>query len=328
MNIQTIPIKEIQLEGPNFDDFIFTYPLNSRDLVDSIKKVGLLHPVCLRTYMEGWQIVYGAKRILACKELGWHEIPAQIVSVEEVSDMRALEMSLAEDILQRALNPIEKAMVFYKYQILGNWQISRLVNELAPQLGLPQSVEMVQNYISLLKLEKEIKIAVAHGSLTPAHAFLLLPLKPAERITIFKEVFKKCNPNLNEGREVINNLIDLKAIFKESIAEILSNKTMEDFLNSPTKSPREKCGLLRMELKKLRYPRLSNLESKFYQALNNLSLKNNIQVRPSPYFEENHLDIAFRIKDPADLKQTLDSLTGASKNGGIDKLFEIVKGEL
>ncbi|MFQ5864512.1 MAG: ParB/RepB/Spo0J family partition protein [bacterium] len=324
MNIRVIPIKDIVLEGSNFDDFTFSFPLSAGALQESIRKVGLLQPVCLRKHERGWQIIFGARRILACKELGWHRIPAQVYAARDLSVERALEISLEEDIQQRELNPVEKARVLSKFMHLANWGIPKLLQDIAPRLGLPPSVEMLNNYLSLSELEKEYQTAVATRSLSPAHAFQLVQLRPDERFTIFQEVFIKCRPNLNEARELIENLTDLGIILKKSIKEILSIKTISAFLNSSHKNPREKSNMLRKELKRLRYPQLTKLEERFSKSLKSLELKSNIQVRPSPFFEEKHLDVSFRVKNPNELDQTVESMAKVSENGGFTKLFEIV----
>ncbi|MFQ6115624.1 MAG: hypothetical protein ACE5NG_16310, partial [bacterium] len=119
---------------------------------------------------------------------------------------------------------------------------------------------------------------------------------------------------------------DLTVILKKSVKEILSLISISEFLDSSRKSPREKCNLLRQELKKLRYPQLTKLEERFSKSLSDLGLKSNIQVRPSPFFEENHVDVSFRVKNPDELNQTVESLLKASKNRGFTKLFAIVRG--
>jgi ParB/RepB/Spo0J family partition protein len=286
MKMHDIPVTDILLDGPDFDDFIFTYPLKSGALTESIQIVGLLHPVCLKKLESGWQIIFGARRILACRELGWEKIPAQIYDERELTNERALQISLEEDLLQKELNPVEQARVLFKFLQLENWDLPRVLQEIVPRLGIPPSVEIVKNYLAMLNLEEEYQIAVANGSLTPAHAFQLQPLSSDERRTIFEEVFQKCRPNVNEGRELIEYLTDLKIILKKRVQEILSIKTISEFLNAAQKSPREKCSLLRKALKKLRYPELSKLEERYSGALKELGLKGNIRVRPAPFLRK------------------------------------------
>lgn len=327
MKIHAIPLKDILLSGEDFDAFFFTFPLHTGLLKDSIRKLGLLHPVCLREHARGWQIVFGARRILACHELGWLDIPAQTLTAKSCSVEKALEISLAENTPHRRLNPMEQARALHKFHTLANWDISRLVAELAPQLGLPPSIEVVRNYLSLLRLEPDIQMAVAEGNLSPAHAFLLAPLNPPERIAIFNEIILTCLPSLSESREIIETLLDLKITLKKGIAESLGETYLSGILKSPLKNPREKCHLLRNALRRMRYPHLSRLEDEFAQILSALSLKNNIHVRHAPHFEGNYLDFDLRARTPRELEETVQHLSAVYANGGFRKLFDLVKCE-
>lgn len=88
-------------------------PLNVRkrisdlkELKDSIRSVGLLQPIIVRPAGDLFEVVVGQRRFLACKELGWKEIPAV---VREMSDKEALELSLTENIQIESLDPLERA---------------------------------------------------------------------------------------------------------------------------------------------------------------------------------------------------------------------------
>jgi ParB/RepB/Spo0J family partition protein len=50
-------------------------------LADSIKLNGLLHPIVVTT---GNELVCGARRLAACKALGWSDVPVHIVDLEDV----------------------------------------------------------------------------------------------------------------------------------------------------------------------------------------------------------------------------------------------------
>ncbi len=134
-----------------------------------------------------------------------------------------------------------------------------------------------------------------------------------------------CALSLNESREIIDNLVDLKVILKKSIPEILQESSFE-FLGWPTKNAREKNRMLRDQLHTLRFPRLSQLLQQFDDIRQELPLRSNIQVRHAPYFEGNQLEINLRANSTAELGDSLAQLSAASANGGIQKLFDLVRG--
>jgi ParB/RepB/Spo0J family partition protein len=82
-------------------------------LARSVADVGLLHPIVTRP--DG-TLIAGARRLAACKQLGWSEIPATVIDLDSVVRGEFAENSHRKDFLpseidaiRRALEPIEKA---------------------------------------------------------------------------------------------------------------------------------------------------------------------------------------------------------------------------
>jgi ParB-like chromosome segregation protein Spo0J len=59
---------------------------NIDDLVDSIREVGLLHPVVVD---HGGNLIAGERRLAACRRLGLRDIPATIVELDADKTLRA-----------------------------------------------------------------------------------------------------------------------------------------------------------------------------------------------------------------------------------------------
>lgn len=77
---------------------------NVDDLVDSIKRVGLIEPIVVRKNNSKYMIVAGERRFHAAERLGWTEIPAIIT---EANPELCYEMALAENEKRKSLNPWE-----------------------------------------------------------------------------------------------------------------------------------------------------------------------------------------------------------------------------
>jgi ParB-like chromosome segregation protein Spo0J len=82
-------------------------------LAASIKDIGLLHPVVVNP--DG-VLIAGARRIEACKQLGWTEVPVRVVDLTEIVRGEYAENTHRKDFLpseidaiRRALEPEEKA---------------------------------------------------------------------------------------------------------------------------------------------------------------------------------------------------------------------------
>ncbi len=70
-------------------------------LMKSVESVGLINPV---TVNEKDELLAGARRYQAVKELGWEEIPVQVVTCDEL--MQEL-ISIDENLVRSPLNPLE-----------------------------------------------------------------------------------------------------------------------------------------------------------------------------------------------------------------------------
>lgn len=78
---------------------------NLEELAESIRKIGLLQPIIVRSNnSENFEIVAGNRRFSACKKLGLRKIPCHIV---ELDDKKAFEVSVIENVQRRTLNPID-----------------------------------------------------------------------------------------------------------------------------------------------------------------------------------------------------------------------------
>ncbi|PJZ70740.1 chromosome partitioning protein ParB [Leptospira perolatii] len=74
------------------------------DLVESMRRLGLIEPIVVRRSGKRYQIVAGERRYQAAKLLGWKSIPA----IEtDASEDRCYEMALAENEKRKSLNPWE-----------------------------------------------------------------------------------------------------------------------------------------------------------------------------------------------------------------------------
>ena len=140
------------------------------ELIDSIRKVGLLQPVVVRVTHDGnFQVVSGCRRYSACKALRWRTIPCVII---DAGDKEAFEISLIENLQRASLEPLEKAQAFKKYVLESGWGG---ISELATKIG--RSHSYVIKYIMLLELPQDIIDFVNTQQLDSSAAQELFPIK-------------------------------------------------------------------------------------------------------------------------------------------------------
>ncbi|MBU6430724.1 MAG: ParB N-terminal domain-containing protein, partial [Cyanobacteria bacterium REEB65] len=83
-----------------------------RALMESIAEVGLLHPVVVTP--EG-RLIAGQRRLEACRQLGWEDVPVTVVDLLQAARGEAHENFIRKDLLpseivalKRAIEPLER----------------------------------------------------------------------------------------------------------------------------------------------------------------------------------------------------------------------------
>ena len=140
------------------------------ELAASIRANGIIQPIVVRQYQEGYQIVAGERRWRAAKLAGITEVP---VVVQDVADPRMLELALIENIQREDLNPIETA---HAYERLSR-ELGLSHEEIGRRTGKDRT--SITNIVRLLKLPKEVQLLVAEHRLTMGHARAILGLPDA-----------------------------------------------------------------------------------------------------------------------------------------------------
>ncbi len=160
---QTLRISEIEPNRSqprkNFDDETISA------LADSIKQHGILQPLLVRPYGNGYQIVAGERRWRAARMLGMSEVPVQI---KELTDSEAMQLALIENLQRENLNPIEEAQGYY--ELTENFGMTQ--EEISKTVGRSRSA--VANAMRLLSLPEEVRTMLEDGELSVGHAKALL----------------------------------------------------------------------------------------------------------------------------------------------------------
>jgi ParB family transcriptional regulator, chromosome partitioning protein len=142
------------------------------ELADSIRQVGLLQPVVVRTAAPGrYELVMGERRWRAAQRAGLTEIGA-IVKQTQNDDL--LRDALIENLHRQQLDPLEEAAAYQ--QLLDDFGATH--EELARKIG--RSRPHITNTLRLLNLPPAVQKRVAAGVLSAGHARALLGLDDSE----------------------------------------------------------------------------------------------------------------------------------------------------
>jgi len=147
----------------NFD------PIALEELKKSILENGLIQPVTVRRVEDHrYQLISGERRLKACIDIGYRDIPAYIIKVD--SDESMLAMALIENIQREKLNPVEIGMAYKR--LMEECHLTQ--EQIADKVGKDRTT--VANSIRLLKLPREILDSLIAEEITSGHARALINL--------------------------------------------------------------------------------------------------------------------------------------------------------
>lgn len=135
-------------------------------LADSIRRLGILHPLLVGKTAAGHQLISGERRLRAAKLAGLDKVP---VVIREISSNRELALlSLAENIHREELNLIDQAKILKHAQ--ENFKME--VEEIADSTGL--ETEELEKVLRVLDLPEKVKQKHLDGRLSNEKLYQLL----------------------------------------------------------------------------------------------------------------------------------------------------------
>lgn len=149
-------------------------------LISSIKDHGLLQPILIRPFEQGFEIVAGHRRFQACRSLRWRFIPCKI---RDLTNKEAFEIQLTENMQRKSMDPMEEAEAFRRYVVDFGWGG---VTELASKIG--KSEEYVSHRIQLLKLPEEIKLNITSNRLNVSSAMELTNISAEKQNMVIRQI--------------------------------------------------------------------------------------------------------------------------------------------
>ena len=189
------------------------------ELASSIREQGILQPITARPLGSGkFEVVAGERRWRAAQLAGLQEVP---VLLKEVSEQKALELALIENIQRRDLSPIEEAEAYSRLMI----DHSLTQQEVAQKVGKERAT--VANLLRLLNLVPELQEKLSTGELAMGQAKLLLSvldkalqLKIGMKVVRGRLTVKATEKLIKESRRSPkSDVVDIEEISAQSLVK-------------------------------------------------------------------------------------------------------------
>jgi len=191
-----------------------------QELSDSIKEVGIIQPIIVRTQAGGgYQIVAGERRWRAAQMAGLSEVP---VIIKDLSDREMAELALIENLQREDLDAVEEAE---GYRHLMN-EYSMTQEQVAERVG--KSRPAVANSVRLLELPGQVLEMLRNGDIAAGHARALLSLTNEDDMVRIGTIAAKKGMTV---REVEKTVRKEKEAGKAKKAERTQQSTRHSFLD-------------------------------------------------------------------------------------------------
>ncbi len=299
-------MQTISLDKINFHDrtYCISYPLEDDLLVGSIRRFGVLTPLCLLPGLPA-VVITGFKRIAAATTIGLKEIPCTFV---DVSERQALLMSIADN-LKRPLNTIEKASCVQKMSTL-DFAMDE-VYEVMKMIGLPAHKKAFSAASAIALLEGPVRDFIVRWRVPINVVGQLLSFDPEERAHIVR-ITDPLNVTVSHLREMLQLLMLVKV--KKGHIDFQVLELPEDMEE------------LKQRLKKIVQPILFSLQEKLRKIKASSALPPSIQIHVDPVFEKEPIDIRIRARNPLEVEDAVAKLSSLLKEGLFRSIFELTHG--
>ena len=303
--IQKIPLNQIDLSDETFS---VNFMPDLQRLRSSVEEVGLIQPVLLREKVNGYQIVCGFRRISVFQELKRAEIDSKVFKQGEMEDIQLFSLSLHENLTARGFNIVEKAMALDKLIRWFRVDPTVAVRTYLPLFSLESHEKILNTYLSLARMEDELKKYVLREEVSRSNIRKLSALTPEDR-----EALLSFLPSLKLGenrlREVLNLLDEISRREGLGVKEILRKEDLQKIVSQTDLTPSQRTERVKKVLMNLRYPRMHRREEEFEKKRKALNLPPGLSLNHSLFFEGKGLKMEFQFETIEEYQGILSSLS-------------------
>ncbi|HNR67251.1 MAG TPA: ParB N-terminal domain-containing protein [bacterium] len=295
-------------------------PLSPAHLEPSIRRLGLLHPLVVRSRGTNFQIVCGFQRAKVAQHISLEHLPCFVVEASD--DWQLFLYSLEDNLTIRSYNPIEISTILHKCGAQFNRSDQQILQEIVPRLGFGQNPRILELYSPLQQLDPRWHQGVADGSFSVEVASQIAGLDQSAQQALFA-VYDQLRPGKNLQHELLQFLQDCARIGKKTIAGLLAEGELADSLQDDELTNAQHLDRFRQSLRRKRYPRYSQKVEDFNTILKQTKLPPTIQIRETPFFERDLYTLQFQFRNQGEFDDALAVLGNLRDNRLIKRLEEL-----
>ncbi len=316
--MRRVPLKDIELNDQRFRISHFC----SLDLLSqSIQVVGLIYPPVV-TLRNGFMVpVTGWKRILSCKQLLLSPIPVFVSN--EKDDLKSFKLAIFENLTSREFDLIERAEIVSRLKKFGEAE-EKIIEKYLPLLRIPPTYDYYDLYKKISRMSKKEKYILNQKKMALAVVEQLVQFSSKERQLFFPLLVFLSQ---NKQKELLEMARDISFKLDLPVSEIFDMEEIKSVLHSENLSPVQKANRIRELLKKKRFPLLAAREKSFEFSKKKLNWPKDIDLSPTPYYEDNMVQIKFSFSGHKDYLKKISNLRNIAEKDEFSALIKMVSDE-
>lgn len=313
MEITEVNVDQIDLEN---DKYSISRSLYTKNLVESLKKVGQISPVTLIKEDGKYIVVNGRRRIRALKDSGNKLVYANVLSENEINNLEILLLNYFDN--KTRYTDLDKAALISRVKELCHFEDKDLL-PILEILEIKPSLNNLHKYLKVDTLNPEFKELFYKEYFTFEQLVMFSEIQDIEyRIMLLNKILKHYKYNNNETREIIREVYEIAKRDKLSYEECF-NKIIGSSGNNPNKDQIKKT------IRLMRYPELVKVEKEFKEKLKQIEDIGLLEINHHPFFETNRIEIKFKLTDIDDFKEAMKRLSDEKNQEIFASLLELVK---
>jgi ParB family chromosome partitioning protein len=285
-------------------------------MVLSIEKIGLINPLLVALRDGGLILVSGWKRAISCQKLSLSPIP--VFRIEENDDLSVFKIAFFENLATRSFSILEKAEIVHKLKEFGEKE-KDIIKSFLPLLDIPSTWFYFKTYLAFSRFEAKLKEAVHEKKMPFLTLKFLAEFSQEERKLVLPLIMPL---GQNKQKEILADLFELSRKESVTVDEILRSREIRKACEAENLSPLQQSDQVRVILKRKRNPSLFNQKELVNSAMKRMSWPRDIEIHPSPFFEDEDFLLSFSFKNKQDYIQRVTKLKELAAKREFSELFE------
>ncbi|MBI5057146.1 MAG: ParB N-terminal domain-containing protein [Nitrospirae bacterium] len=321
MSVQNINVKDVLVEQSRFSlkDLLVESNSIETSLEDSLKNLGILHPVILYRDKDGkLHLIDGRKRIHFARQNQIQTVSAIVLpEATPVTDIITLILCDKRlEIEQSIMNKVRFICFALYLKAPESW----ILNFLCIQFSFKPYSEFLRDCERMNDLPAELK-SFCHEKKYSLKQILNLTSYPMDillQLMAWKPILQLTASTLDE---IASNLKDHLRMQNKTINDFLDGPDVQEIIRSSL-SPRDRTERLRQLIYTKRFPTLSETNARMQKTVEGLKLPQAVSINWDRTLENKNVDIVVHVQDFKKLAALLSTLNSTETKKAVEEILD------